>query len=185
MGDAIELVVEAWNSVSADSIVACWRHAKCLPVQIFPVSLTCQDNIEIAEQDPVRFVRSVVLEQLVPSEGAGKHGESCILHDHQHASPEMLLEWVHLEESVVIHIAEFMDEDGNEEEDEAELDQLERISAWKDKVLSLLHSIHKLGVELDHVQISDVSKDLYVQVEKELSGLLLSCTNGVTSPIEN
>ena len=28
VGDTIELIVEAWSSVSADSIAACWRHAK-------------------------------------------------------------------------------------------------------------------------------------------------------------
>ena len=93
--------------------------------------LTCLDNIESGELDPVQFMRNI-LEQLAPSEGAGKHGESSILHDFQHASPEMLLEWIHLGESAVIHGAEFMDVDGNEEEDEAEMNQLEKISDLKD-----------------------------------------------------
>ena len=116
-------------------------------------------------------MRNVILEQLLPS-GAGKQGESSIFHDLQHASPAMLLEWIHLEKSAVIDMKLnlWMRMAMRKKMKLKCMDQLERISVLRDKVLPLLHSIHKLGVELDHVQISNVSKDLYVQVEKELSG---------------
>ena len=44
IGDAIQLIVESWNSISVATIHACWSHADCLPVHIFPKVLTSQAN---------------------------------------------------------------------------------------------------------------------------------------------
>ena len=132
VGDAIELIIKAWNSISVASIEACWKHAGCLPPQMLAMPSTSQNVAEEAEEHTVRQMRNVL------SANSGAVTSNGFL---QSISPETLSEWIRFEEHTEI-VVDDDDSDIDEDVPLKEISLSEKISEMK-KVQLLLHDLHK------------------------------------------
>ena len=157
IGDAFQLIVESWNSISVATIHACWSHADCLPVHIFPKVLTSQANGKRSDDDPLTQIRNALSDQLHPA----------TVQDLLSApSEEMISEWIHLEENPEL---ESFDTD-EEEETEGEITPLEQVSVITE-LLPLLYTIHKYSVKLSDSFVINVSRELTLHLKKEVTQL--------------
>ena len=159
VGDAIELVIEAWSSVSAASIQACWKHASCLPpLMLFSMVSLSQNVAEEAEELAMELMRNV----LSPSSGTATSNDDPLT--------EELSEWIHFEENTEIEADDDCNTNGQQDEDvpPQKMDVTKKIAEMK-KVQFLLHSLHRLGAELEDVQLINTSRKLCVHAEQQLS----------------
>ena len=152
IGDAIQLIVESRNSISVATINACWSHADCLLVHIFPKVLTSQANGKRSDDDPYTQIRNALSDQLHPA----------TVQDLLSApSEEMISEWIHLEENPEL---ESFDTD-EEEETEGKITPSEQVSVTTE-LLPLLYTIHKCGVKLSDSFLINVSRELTLHFKK-------------------
>ena len=173
IGDAITLVNEAWNSLSSATIAACWRHSKCLSTIQFADSVNdgWDYNKQVegdAIQDMCSVLGSLKLKDPNTVSMLKDTGIDVVAKAAQtlHASAaEMLLQWLHLEEEVMIPTSEEECDDGVCENPD-QLPPVERITLLQ-QVLPLSQDLHAIGCKLDNEHLKGIARHLSEFVQEQ------------------
>lgn len=166
IGDALTLLNEDWNSLSSATIAACWCHSKCLSMMQSVDSVNDGwDYTKQVEGDAIKDMCSVLsslkLEEpntvlMLKETGIGvvaKAVQSQMLHT---SAAEMLLQWLHLKEEVMIPTSK--EECDDDCENPAPLPQ--ETIRLQQQVLPLSQDLHAIGCKLDNEHLKGIARYL-------------------------
>ena len=171
IGDALSLVNEAWNGLSSATIAACWRHSKCLSMMQFVDSVNDGwDYTKQVEGDAIKDICSVLgslkLEDpntviMLKDTGIDDVAKAAqVLHA---SAAEMLLQWLHLEDEVMITTSD--EECDDDREDTAPL-PIVRIRLLQ-QVLPLSQDFNAIGCKLDNEHLKSIARHLSEFVQQQ------------------
>ena len=170
VGDAIDLLRDAWDSISSSTIAACWAHSRCLPaVETTELQTESRDYKKVVESNCVEEMCNCLRRLTLGSDSVATMSDAFSLgtvakpaqksvHDR---ATEMLVQWLQLEETSSIEV-----------EDEGEhADELEGHQEIVDKTqllveaMPLLERLHSLGAKLGDFCITDAARQLCLHVK--------------------
>ena len=140
LGDAIDLLRDAWDSISFSTIAACWAHSHCLPaVETTELQTESRDYKKVTVLHRLTLGSDSVATMLDAfSLGTVTKAEQKNVHDR---ATQMLVQWLQLEETSSIEV-----------EDEGEhADELEGHQEIVDKTQLLVEAMYSENFSQAHV----------------------------------
>ena len=178
VSDAIKLVVEAWNCIRSSVVLACWKHAKCLPPQMLagPSASDVQDGTIVQmEQETVRLMKSRLSELSTTNPetaemlcATGLDEVLKAIQNPQTTADDIITAWLHVEEYTNIQVDVDDDECAEPVDCEEEIEE-DAVSLQK-QMLPVLHNMHNLCVKLHNSSAMTFCREQCVNILNTLKG---------------
>ena len=163
VSDAAQLMKDSWGKITSETIAACWKRAKCLGGNESTCSNTA-DYVEQIDQESVvqmnTTLSSLPLSDACVTQMLSSNGLDVLTNEVQGTASNMLLEWLHLEDTAEIE----QNGDAQDDATEDQLDPSEKVSMLH-KMLPMLHNLHAIGVKICDPYITNAARQMCQHVQ--------------------